>query len=72
MDGIPIKVRIAYAKEMQHYLTLGKVYAATREPTCPGQMFNILSDIGEPLVCLFGGCAHLGFGDWEIVEDPQE
>lgn len=68
MDGTQIKVRIVSAKELQPYLTLGKVYAATRDPSLPEDMFNITSDTGFRLLCLFEGCAHLGRGDWAIVK----
>lgn len=34
--------------------------------------FEITSDDGEMAYCLMTGCAHLGGGDWEIIEVENE
>ncbi len=63
-----MKVRIKDVEAtVPAYLTPGKVYEVTGGDgyTCG----NITDDRGELALIRFKGCAYLGGGDWEIVED---
>lgn len=51
------------------YLTLGKLYPID---IWDGSAFEITDDTGAMAFCLVTGCAHLGNGDWEIIEVEDE
>ena len=53
----------------QGYLTEGKIYTAHKQNT---GLFKIMTDTGTPAGCKLKGCAHLGGGDWEIMEEAKD
>jgi hypothetical protein len=51
------------------YLTLEKLYPID---IWDGSAFEITDNTGAMTFCLVTGCAHLGNGDWEIIEVEDE
>lgn len=51
------------------YLTSDKLYPIIQKRK---RSFLIVGDDGVELFCIYKNCAHLGGGDWEIIEVNDE
>jgi hypothetical protein len=57
-------------EECENYLTPGKKYKIINKNTfAPEFAFEIVSDKGNTIYCLYKGCEHLFGGDWIIVKE---
>lgn len=51
------------------YITAGKAYPVYEDTGIGFQIEG--DDDGRPVYCLWKGCAHLGYRDWQRVEEPD-
>lgn len=57
-----------YGDDGERYITAGRRYEVT---PVDEQVFKIRDDDGDLLFCLWRGCAHIDYGDWQRVEVPD-
>lgn len=67
-----MEVRAREVPDCIDYLTQNKVYKAYGASEEFGRgyfLFNIVDDLGDEITCNIKECAHLNFGDWEVINE---